>query len=66
MLDPDDPYRYLSVSGEVEEVTAEGAREHIAELSQWYVGGEYPSEIVTERVLLCIGPERVFTSGENE
>jgi len=66
MLDPDDPYRYLSVSGEVEELTAEGAREHIAELPQRYVGGEYPSEIVTERVLLGIRPERVFTSGENE
>jgi PPOX class probable F420-dependent enzyme len=66
MLDPEDPYRYLSVSGEVEEMTTEGAREHIAELSQRYVGGEYPGEIVTERVLLRIRPERVFTSGENE
>jgi PPOX class probable F420-dependent enzyme len=66
MLDPDDPYRYLSVSGEVTELTTDGAREHIEELAQRYVGGEYPSEIVTERIILRIRPERVFTSGSNE
>jgi len=66
MVDPEDPYRYLSVSGEVAEVTTEGAREHIEKLAQRYVGGEYPSEIVSERVLLRIRPERVFTSGTNE
>ena len=63
MLDPDDPYRYLSVTGVVEEMTTEGAREHIEQLAQRYVGGEYPSEIVSERVLFCIRPERVFTGG---
>jgi PPOX class probable F420-dependent enzyme len=63
MTDPEDPYRYLSVTGEVEEVTTEGAREHIAQLSQRYVGGEYPGEIQTERVLLRIRPDRVITSG---
>jgi PPOX class probable F420-dependent enzyme len=66
MLDPDDPYRYLSVSGEVETVTTDGAREHIETLAQRYMGTEYPSEIVSERVLLRIRPERVFTSGTNE
>jgi len=66
MLDPDDPYRYLSVSGEVEEMTTDGAREHIEALAQRYVGGEYPSEIVTERIVLRIRPDRVFTSGSNE
>ncbi len=65
MVDPEDPYRYLSVSGEVAEMTTEGAREHIEKLAQRYVGGEYPSEIVSERVLLRIRPERVFTSGTN-
>ena len=63
MLDPDDPYRYLSVTGAVEETTTDGAREHIEQLAQRYVGGEYPSEIVSERVLFRIRPERVFTGG---
>jgi len=63
MTDPEDPYRYLSVSGEVEEVTTGGAREHIEQLAQRYVGGEYPSEIQTERVVLRIRPDRVMTSG---
>lgn len=62
MLDPDDPYRYLSVSGEVDETTTEGAREHIDELSQRYFGEPYPTEIQSERLLLKIRPDRVFSS----
>jgi len=60
MLDPDDPYRYCSVVGEVTEVTTEGARDHIDELSQRYVGTDYQNEIRTERVLLRIRPDRVI------
>jgi PPOX class probable F420-dependent enzyme len=61
MTDPDDPYRYLSVIGEVEEVTTEGAREHIDELTQRYMGqSEYPSPIETERVVMRIRPDRVL------
>lgn len=63
MTDPDDPYRYLSVAGEVEGITTEGAREHIETLAQRYVGGEYPSEIESERVILRIRPDRVMSSG---
>lgn len=29
IIDPDSPYRFLSVTGEVAEITAEGAGEHI-------------------------------------
>jgi PPOX class probable F420-dependent enzyme len=60
MTDPDDPYRYLSVTGEVEAITTEGAREHADELAQRYIDDTYPSEIKTERVLLRIRPDRVF------
>jgi PPOX class probable F420-dependent enzyme len=60
MLDPDDPYRYLSVVGEVDEITTEGAREHIDELSHRYTGEDYQNEIQTERVLLKIRPDRVI------
>ena len=61
MTDPDDPYRALSLLGEVDEVTTEDAREHIDELAERYMGkDEYPNPIQTERVLLCIRPERVM------
>ncbi len=36
MTDPDDPYRFLSVIGEVETVTTDGARDHIDELARRY------------------------------
>lgn len=61
MLDPDDPYRYLSVTGRVEEITTDGAREHIDTLSQRYFGKDYPQPIESERVILRIVPERVLT-----
>ena len=60
MSDPDDPYRMLSVTGEVDEVTTEGARDHIDELAKRYVGeDEYPNPIQTERVIISIRPENV-------
>ncbi|WP_306056342.1 PPOX class F420-dependent oxidoreductase [Natronococcus wangiae] len=61
MTDPDEPYRFLSVIGEVEELTTEGAREHIDELAKRYVDvDEYPNPIETERIVMRIRPERVF------
>lgn len=54
MIDPDNPYRSLSVIGEVEEITTDGAREHIDELAQRYTGDEYQVPIQTERVILRI------------
>lgn len=62
MLDPENPYRFLSVSGEVEETTTEGAREHIDELSQRYFGEPYPQEIVSERIVLRVRPEHVYSA----
>jgi hypothetical protein len=62
MTDPDDPYRYLSVTGEVEEITTDGAREHIDELARRYMDvDEYPNEIQTERIVLRIRPDDVVT-----
>lgn len=60
MTDPDDPYRFLSVTGEVVETTTEGAREHADELAYRYIDDEYPSEIQTERLLLKIRPDEIF------
>ncbi|WP_254522864.1 PPOX class F420-dependent oxidoreductase [Natrinema caseinilyticum] len=61
MTDPDDPYRHLSVIGEIDEITTEGAREHIDELAQRYMDvDEYPNPIESERVILRIRPDRVL------
>jgi len=61
MIDPEDAYRFLSVTGGVEETTTEGAREHIDELAHRYMGQDYPNPIESERVILRIRPEDVFT-----
>ena len=60
MTDPEDPYRRLSVVGEVTAVTTEGAREHIDALAQRYTGEDYGNPVETERVVLHIRPDRVF------
>jgi len=64
MVDPDNAYRFLSVTGEVEEITTEGAREHIDALAKRYTGeDEYQNPIQTERIILRIRPDEVFTGG---
>ncbi|WP_276259974.1 PPOX class F420-dependent oxidoreductase [Haloglomus litoreum] len=65
MTDPDNPYRMLALRGEVDEITTEGAREHIDELAGQYMGEEdYPNPIQTERVILEIAVEHVSAMGE--
>jgi PPOX class probable F420-dependent enzyme len=64
--DPDDPYRYVSVRGEVTEVTEAGAVEHIDELARRYMDvDEYPNhgEERGPRVVIRIRPDRVVASG---
>lgn len=63
MTDPDDRYRALSVLGQIDEITEDGAREHIDELSRRYTGEEYQPEIQTSRVLLKIRPDEVIPHG---
>ncbi|MFQ3293418.1 MAG: PPOX class probable F420-dependent enzyme [Halobacteriales archaeon] len=65
IIDPDDPYRYVSVRGEVETVTQEGAVDHINELAHRYMGQEYPNleDESGPRVVMRIRPDRVVTSG---
>ncbi|GCF14842.1 PPOX class F420-dependent enzyme [Haloarcula mannanilytica] len=64
MTDPDNPYRFLSVTGEVEEITTDGAREHIDTLAQRYMGeDEYPNPIQSERVILRIRADEVRSGG---
>ena len=43
MVDPENPYRFVSVRGEVDELTEEGAVEHINALARRYMDvEEYP------------------------
>ncbi|WP_132057752.1 PPOX class F420-dependent oxidoreductase [Halorussus amylolyticus] len=66
VMDPDDPYRYVSVRGEVVEVTEDGAVEHIDELARRYMDvDEYPNhgEESGPRVVIRIRPDRVVTNG---
>ncbi len=39
--DPDDPYRYLGIQGEVVEITEEGAADHINALAHKYWGRDF-------------------------
>lgn len=58
--DPARPTAYVQIRGDVHEITTEGAREHIDELSQKYLGKPYPAfGGGGERVLLRIAPRRV-------
>ncbi|MEM4781058.1 MAG: PPOX class F420-dependent oxidoreductase [Halalkalicoccus sp.] len=64
ILDPNDPYTFVSIRGEAEEITEEGAVEHIDSLAERYMGvEEYPHHDAEEgaRVIIKIRPDRVIT-----
>lgn len=65
LQDPDNPYRFLQVRGQVVEVTEKGADEHIDSLAKKYLGKDkYPNRRPGEvRVIYKIKPERSFTMG---
>lgn len=65
IMDPDNPYRYLRVSGRVTEVTEQGADQHIDALAKKYLGKDkYPFRQPGEvRVMYRIMPEKVGTQG---
>ena len=58
LIDPDDPYRYVQIRGVVEEITTEGADEHIDKMAKKYRGlDRYPWRRPGEvRVLYKIKP----------
>lgn len=65
MLDPEDPYRFVSVRGRVVEVTEDGAVEHIDALTRRYMDREvYPhhGEEQGPRVLIRVSTDQVATS----
>jgi PPOX class probable F420-dependent enzyme len=63
--DPENPYRYLEIRGKVEEITQNGADDHINKLSQKYLGKpEYPYRKPGEvRVTYKIEPQKISSNG---
>ena len=62
VVDPQDPYRWISVSGPAE-MTEEGAEEHIHKLSWKYFGRAYDLPEGQQRLLFRVKPERVTAYG---
>ncbi len=64
ILDPDNPYRFLLIQGEVVAITEEGAREHIDRLAQRYLGRErYEGPPEEVRIVYKIRPDKVIARG---
>ena len=65
LTDPENPYRYLEVRGNVVERTTEGADDHINKMAKKYLGQDvYPFRQPGEvRVMYKIKPERVSSMG---
>ena len=62
VIDREDPYRWVSISGSAE-LTTEGAREQVNELAHRYRGSDFQFRPGEERVLVRITPERVTAYG---
>lgn len=65
LCDPDNPYRYLEIRGEIVEITEDGADEHIDQLARKYLGvDQYPNRKAGEvRVIYKIAPMRFTKMG---
>jgi PPOX class probable F420-dependent enzyme len=65
IVDPDNPYRHLSIRGRVVDITEEGADAQIDKLTKKYLGlDSYPNRGNGEvRVIYKIEPERSYTMG---
>lgn len=62
-LDPDNPYRYLQVRGDVIGITEEGAEKHIDDLSLYYTGRHYSYRSGEVRVIYRISLASVQAKG---
>jgi PPOX class probable F420-dependent enzyme len=65
IVDPENPYRHLSIRGRVVDITEHGADDHIDKLAKKYMGVDsYPNRTPTEvRVIYKIEPERSYSMG---
>ena len=65
ILDPDNPYRHVSIRGRVVEITEKGADDLIDKLAKKYINQDrYPHRAPGEvRVTYKIAPEHTFSMG---
>ena len=65
LVDPDNPYRHLSIRGRVVDITGQGADAHIDKLSKKYLNVDsYPRRKPGEvRVIYKIEPEQAYVMG---
>lgn len=65
ILDPDNPYRHLSIRGRVVDNTEKGADAHIDKMAKKYIGQDrYPNRAPGEvRVIFRIEPEHTHSMG---
>jgi PPOX class probable F420-dependent enzyme len=65
LVDPENPYRHLSIRGRVVDITEQGAEDHIDKLTKKYLGlDRYPRRKPGEvRVIYKIEPEHTHTVG---
>ncbi len=65
LLDPENPYRHLSVHGRVVDITELGADAHIDKMAKKYLGKDtYPRRSAGEiRVIYRIEPQRAHAMG---
>jgi PPOX class probable F420-dependent enzyme len=62
VVDPENPYRWIAVSGPAE-MSEEGAAEHINKLSHKYRGRDYDLPPGQQRLIVRVKPERVTAYG---
>ena len=62
VIDPDNAYQWVSVSGPAE-LTTEGAEEHIDKLARKYTGEGWRPKPDERRLLVRVRPERVSAYG---
>jgi len=64
VLDRNDPFRWIAIEGKVDEITTEGAFEHIVRQAGVYLGRDgYTLQEGEERILVKIQPERIEPHG---
>jgi PPOX class probable F420-dependent enzyme len=65
LIDPDNPYRYLEIRGQVDEITQEGAAKHIDKMAKKYLDKDkYPfAQPGEQRVLIKITPQKFSAMG---
>ena len=64
VLDRNNPFRWIAIEGKVDQITTEGAFEHIVRQAGVYLGrSEYTLQEGEERILVKIAPERIEPHG---